>query len=482
MRTAPLLVFGCLLLAANPAQGAAYYFLDTGTRALGRGGAFIAGADDLTAMYYNPGALTRLRRGTVTINASGVDQYVLFDRADEEGLPAFEPVNNEAALFLIPSFGFSHTFGLPNTTFALGFFPPYAPDMAYPEDGPQRYGLVDSLVWQTYTTLDVAHRVTPWLSLGAGLSWTLMRAEQELAVAMCGKGAACGDNPAQDVHISLAAWDRLRLTWNAGVLVEPTPWLSIGASVVPPITFHAKGSITADFGEDHIFASVLDGTEFSDQDVVVSVPMPLIARLGVAARPLSNLEIELAGVYEGWHVSDEIRVSDVNLQIDVDPDNVFGVEGPVALTDDIVLKTGYQDAFSVRLGGDWDINDLFSARLGTFYESSGVPKATQGVALVDGPKLGYGVGGSVKPLKGLSVDLAFAQSWLQSREITDSEAHLVELELDLADAQNSAIIDGKVVGNGTFASHITFLSAGLTWSFGKESGPRDEAAQPSAGG
>ena len=61
-----------LLLLASTAQAGGYYFSDIGVRAYSRGGAFVAGADDLTALYYNPAALTRLRRGTVTLNVAGV--------------------------------------------------------------------------------------------------------------------------------------------------------------------------------------------------------------------------------------------------------------------------------------------------------------------------------------------------------------------------------------------------------------------------
>ena len=466
MRTAPVLA-ALAALTASDAHAAAYYFSDAGTRALGRGAAFVAGADDLSAQYYNPGALIRLRQTQVMVNVSGVSQYVMFDRADESGLDPFEAVYNEAAPMVIPTLGVSTTFGLPNTTFALGFYPPYAPDMLYPEDGPQRYALVDSLVWQTFTGLSAAQRITPWLSVGAGVSWTLMRAEQELVVAMCAKGAECGDNPAQDVSIRLEAWEKFRIMGNAGVLVEPTHWLAIGASFVPPITFHAKGSISTDFGDDHSLGSFLEGTEFSDDDIVLTVPMPMVARLGVQVKPIEALEIELASVYEGWSVAKELRVSDVNLVITTNKDNPLAPDEDIAINDDVVLPTGYVDAVSVRLGGEYTINDRFTARAGGLYETSGVPAATQGVALVDGPKFGYGVGGTARLVGGLHLDLAFAQSYLASREITDSEVKLVQMEFDIADPASSGIVEGKTVGNGTFASHLTFMSAGVTWVFGK---------------
>lgn len=458
----------CLALLAPSAHAAAYYFTDAGTRALGRGGAFVASADDLSAQYYNPAALIHIRGGLAMINVSAVDQAVHFDRADESGFEPFEPVENLSPPFAIPAFGVAHDFGLPNTTFAFGFYPPMAPDMSYDPAGPQRYGLVDSLVWQTYTGLSVAQRVTDWLTIGAGVNWTLMRAEQEVVVAMCLTGQDCGDDPEQDVHVLFKAWDPFRVSWNAGVLIQPHDKIEIGASVVPPIHFKGEGSMTADFGEDHQLSSFIDGTSFTDDDVTLAVDMPLIARLGVAVRPIEPLQIELAGVYEAWSISEEIRISSVDLVIPPNPDNALAPDEDIVLTDDVVLKTNYQDAFSVRLGGEYKIKDRYTARAGGFFETSGVPAETQGVALVDGNKWGVGLGGGVRLIDRLTLDLALQRTQIIAREITDSQSTLIQLEIDITDTSNSEIKEGKVVGNGSFESHLNFASLGLTWAWGQK--------------
>lgn len=462
-----------VLLVPASADAAAYYFLDAGTRALARGGAFVAGSDDLSAQYYNPAALGNLERPALQLGVSMVSQAVLFDRADESGLEPFEAVTNASPPMAIPALGYATTFGRDDLRLAVGFYSPYAPDMSYPEDGPQRYTLVDTLVWQAFAGPSVSWRPVDSLWIGAGAAWTFMRAEQELVVAMCVQGASCGDNPSQDVHIRMAAIDPARFFWNAGALYEPTPWLSVGAAFVPPVKFAASGSIEADFGEDFGLASFLDGTSFSDQDITLLVNMPMIARLGVAVRPIEGLEIEAAAVWERWSTTpvdcgeggQGICVTDVDLTITTNKDNPMMTED-IVLTDDIVLPTDYDDVISVRLGADWDFAERYTARAGTFYEGSAIPAATQGVSLVDGPKLGYGVGGGVQILKPLTLDVAFAQSFITEREITDSEVTIVQMEIDMSDPTQSGIVDGKVVGNGTFASHLTMASLALTWTFG----------------
>lgn len=470
------------LLLPTPAHAAAYYFLDAGTRSLSRGGAFIAGNDDLSAQYYNPAALIHLQQPMAQVGMSMVSQAVLFDRADEpENDLEFEAVTNGSPPMAIPAFGFGMPLADGKLALGVGLYSPYAPDMSYPADGPQRYTLIDTLVLQAYAGPSLAWRPIDQLTVGVGAAWTFMKANQQLVVAMCLKGVDCGDNPAQDVSIALESFDPARLFWNAGVLVEPTPWLSVGAAIVPPVKFKAAGSITADFGEEFGLAAFLDGTEFKDEDITLMVNMPLIARLGVAVRPKPNLEIEAAAVWERWSTTPVdcgeygtgICITDVDLVVKTNKDNPLAPEDDIVLTDDIVLPTDYDDVVSVRLGADWDFLDRYTARGGAFYEGSAIPAATQGVSLVDGQKFGYGVGGGVKIIKPLTLDVAFAQSFIAQREITDSEVTIVQLEIDLNDPEGSGIVNGKVVGNGTFASHLTMASAALTWTFGAGKADQD---------
>jgi len=45
------------LLGASRAEAGGLFFSDRGVRPMGRGGAFVAGADDLGAIYYNPAGI-----------------------------------------------------------------------------------------------------------------------------------------------------------------------------------------------------------------------------------------------------------------------------------------------------------------------------------------------------------------------------------------------------------------------------------------
>ena len=73
------------LCFTNTTEASTYYMSDVGIRAMGRGGAFVAGADDISAQWYNPSALTRIHGSHFQIDLMGVKQEMYFDRQDYPG-------------------------------------------------------------------------------------------------------------------------------------------------------------------------------------------------------------------------------------------------------------------------------------------------------------------------------------------------------------------------------------------------------------
>lgn len=471
-----------LLLSVLPAQGAGYYTSDVGVRAFSRGGAYVAGPNDLLALWYNPAALTRVGNGLVTLDVAGVSQAVSFDRADypgegpldEDGDPTdliTEEINNDAPPYVIPHIGAAWDFGLPDTTFAIGFYPPYAPDFSYDPDGPQRYSLIDTLVVQTFTGLSAAHRFGDRLSIGAGASWNLLIVEQELAVAMPQDvvDPTAIEDPAYDIRFKMEGKAPFAIGWNLGLLYEPpSNAYAVGFMMQAPTKFQAKGSLSADF-TDNFFRNddtlgVISVDKAGDDEVNFEVTMPLILKAGVLVRPKPTFEIELAAVYEGWSVIDEVVIKDVDIRVPLDQENIFvqalGLE-EVAVTDDVVLPAGYEDTYSFRLGGEWQASKVFTVRAGTMYETTAIPEATQGVNLVDGNKIGYGLGISHRPIKRLTYDIGWFQAFVPERTFTDSELKAITVNW-----QSGEIVEGRNIGDGVLRSHTTLLGLGLNYAFG----------------
>lgn len=496
---APALLLAGLLAASPTAEAAGYYMSDVGTRGMGRAGAFIAGVDDLSAQYYNPAALIRLRRPQFYLSYTQVRQPIEFIRKDygEDGTitKTWDPVVNEAKPMHIPNFGVSHHFGLKDTMFALGLFSPFAPRFDYDEEGAQRYTMKKAEVLQFYVGPSVAQRIG-WLTIGAGAYWTYVSADQSLDLAICStkfdaEEQNCNeenldqteDKPqVYDVGVDLSMADPLRFTWNLGILAEPKEWISIGYSVQPRLDVAGTGNITAEFEEGHWMTdeeaaiTIIDGDTHKDNNVSVLLTMPWIHRLGVAFHDADrNWEVEAATTYQRWQVTEQITVSNIDLTLPVtDQVKSLGVED-IVIDDDIVLPANYVDTWSYRLGGQYRVMDPLLLRAGVLWEGSAIPASTQGVNLMDGNKWALGLGGTYSLFdNALDVDFGLLRTWYADREITGSEVARQELPVNLASAiQDPSQLDnlelgpGQIVGNGTMTARTLFVSTAITWRFGK---------------
>jgi long-chain fatty acid transport protein len=502
-----------LLLAPSTAEAAGFYQSDIGTRGMSRAGAFVAGVNDLSAQYYNPAALARLRPMTY-LNFTGAWQGVDFTRIDYDGagqqLEKYPTVNNNAGPMPIPAFGVSHNFGIKNFSAALGLFSPFAPRMEYPQEGAQRYTLKESLLIQFYAGPSVAYKIG-WLSVGAGVYYSYVSADYGLDIMVCSKlpeSEGCEGSPDDpngdggqyennDVGTLLKMKDAWNLTWNVGLLAEPTDFMRIGFSLQPPLRVEGKGSLQTDFGTEQdphwlVEQGYIDGTRHKDNNVTVLVNMPLLIRQGIEFYG-DRWAVEGTAVYQRWRISEEIRVTDVDIALP-EGDTLAGfnqfLDPPVelAITDDVVLPQNYVDTWSWRLGGQYRIADPVMLRTGILYEGSAVPSNTQGVDLVDGKKLGWGFGGTIHVNENVAIDVGGMRTWLQDRSITESDVHRKEIPVDLAAAVSGdldvALQEGRSVGTGEFQSRTLFLSTGVVWKFGRrvgEDAPKGKAKKKAKG-
>ena len=479
-----------LLALCQPVQAAAYYYIDAGTRGMARGGAYVAGNKDLTAQYYNPAALINLDSGQVMLNFSLVDQRDAFTRMDldESGqvIKEYDQVDNISPPMKIPSFGVAHHFGLPDTMFALGLHPPYAPDKEYKAKSAQRYTLIDTRTTQFYAGLSVAHQPLSWLTIGVSVLWNMTAANQELAINVCNNALDTGDNscaegkPSEtDLIIRMKMKDPGKLTGNFGVLIEPHEKIAIGLSVMPPINVEGKGTLEAEFSEDHwLPKSFLETSTTKDDEITVTMSMPLVIRSGIAYRPMDGLEIEFATVYERWRNTKETLITDVNAPLLLQDGLAerAGIDQEVPINGPVSIPQKYRDSMSYRLGSEWDAKEWLTLRTGVYYEQSAIPNKNMGVALMDGNKVGYGIGASYHLKKMFSFDLAWSQSFLGTRKIRNSELRQLQVPMDLSsvlvptddpEPLSTGIVRGPVVGNGDITATISMISAGVTYYFGR---------------
>lgn len=428
-----------LALAPGTAFAGGYYYSDSGIEATGRGGAWVAGADTQFAQSYNPAGLIRIEDPTFNLGWSGVQQNVSWQQAKAQG-GYFPESRNTAPPFSVPQIGFAMPLG-DKAAFAFGFISPFAPSSEWKQEGPQRYNIVDSSVYQFGVGPSVAVQPIRQLTVGVGAQWSYLQVGRSLDLTVLGAGFAGGSevdpggpDPGGDVFVDVGAVDVFTPTFNAGLLVEPHEMVSIGASVTPPARYSARGPLDIDFA-GNTFEPMLSESTYSDDDISLEIELPLVLRAGVAVRPVDKLEVEVAWVWQQWSSLSAIRIDDASVQIGFEEGSLLEsleqsgdissrVEGPFD------LPAGLQDVASYRLGAEYRFHESFEGRIGGFYEPNAVPEELVTVSLVDVPKVQVGTGGSVWLLDGrLRGDFAFAWLFFQKLDIRNSAVKQVNAEV-----------------------------------------------------
>jgi len=150
-----LLLFPVHSLAGGPVHGA---------KASAMGTAFVAVADDPSAIMYNPAGLTQLK-GT---NIYGGTTFIIPSTTYENLSGQTEDTDFQA--FLAPNLYVSSDLGMKDMRFGIGFYSPFGiGGRKWDENGLTRYSSVESMIATLSINPTIAYRLSPSLSIGAGI-------------------------------------------------------------------------------------------------------------------------------------------------------------------------------------------------------------------------------------------------------------------------------------------------------------------------
>ncbi|MDG1480060.1 MAG: outer membrane protein transport protein [Myxococcota bacterium] len=448
---------------ATPAHAAGYFFNGVGVRSISRAGAVVASGDDLSGQYANPATLIRVD-SQVQLQLAATHQYIFFDRTDEADL-SFEPVTSSGGPLPIPHLGAAWRVS-DDLTLAAGFFTPYGAALAFPEDGAQRFSLVDSSILHANAGPSVAWRPIPGLSIGGGVYWTMVQLDQTIIAHVSpAAGFQPTDNPTYDVDTAISAGQLNKVTWNAGLTYD-TERFGFGVSYTPKVAFEATGSMVADFtkngyytgttadGEPIAFngssADFIQEATATDDSVTLPLAMPPIARVGFLFRPSDRAEIELSGVWQGWSTLEDVVLTDLDMTIET------SFKEPSVVNEDVDLPISMKDAFAVRLGGQRALSKTLIGRAGLYYESTAAAVAHRSVLAPDAGKVGYGIGAGV--VRGrVTLDAGLTQGFSGRSDLSGSQVYQLQI-----DPLEGDVLRGKTVSNGEFG--LINTAAGLSAS------------------
>ncbi len=254
--------------------------------AIARGNAFVATADNPSALYYNPAGISFLEGQNFQVGSL----FYLNINADYKS-PSGQPTANNRSIIPVPQLDYTLTLKELPVSFGLGVYAPFGLGVEWPDNAPFRdAGLEIKL---TYITLNpvVAWRPFPSLSLAAGPTFNYSEAKLR-------QGVSSLPAPFQFQFKG----DDFAYGFNAGLLWQPHPQWSFGAKYFSATTLDYSGT-----------GSFTPAAPFLPRpaETTTHLDFPQIVCAGVSFRPTPDWNLEVDVDWTGWDTVEKAVIKGV---------------------------------------------------------------------------------------------------------------------------------------------------------------------------
>jgi long-chain fatty acid transport protein len=462
------LTLACVAATSATAHAAGLYFSDRGVRPMGRAGAFVAGADDLGAIWYNPAGLADagssflFDMSWLNFSVSYTRELQVIDAGGAYQRFTSPTVTGGTPILPLPTIAASYAFGARKEwTIAGGMIAPYIALTAYPStvDGqpsPARYamgsynGSIAAIpgAW-------IAWKPVEELRLGLGLMAFVGKFQSTITFNANPKDRILGapEQPEYDAAAQLDISPIFAPSANAGVTWVPSKAVRVGVSGQLPTIISAPAHITMAMPSSVVFDSASqDGTQAH-----VRFVLPAVVRAGIEVRPVDDLRVEVAYVRELWSEQQSIDITPEGMSID----GVAGMPPKIAIPP-ITMPRGFQDAQSFRLGGEYrySIGSYpVAARAGVSYETTAVPPEYLNLSALDFTKWVASIGGSLYVGKHWRFDGVWAHTFANTVYVDPSIAKIPRINPISGNAPFEPI------NGGTYSASADLFGVGLNYLF-----------------
>ncbi|GAB4304511.1 MAG: outer membrane protein transport protein [Desulfuromonadia bacterium] len=442
-----------LLAASVAAHGAGFKVNEQGMKAMAMGNAFVAQADDPSALYYNPAGIGfftggKFSLGALTISVpqtefTGTTTLTGNTPLGNGDSPVFEKAKQD--LFIAPTLYATWSFPSAPLTLGLGVNAIYPLAKSWDSSGAFR-NLAENIAIKPINIQPTA----AWLfrdmnlSIAAGfdVAYTIVTLQKAAYTSTLTGGAPYGAFELGELGVDATAIDT---GWNAGISWKPRPDISVGVAYRSEITLHLDGDANflattpaglAAMGVDYstIPPTALPFTrQRFTSSASATITLPDSLAMGIAWKPTEKLTLEVDAERTGWSSYDK-------LEINFDPAsrlNVFNNKP---------APKNWKDVWAYKAGAQYQISPLLALRGGYAYDNNPAPDATVGPELPDSDRHNISLGMGIHR-DTFDIDLAYM--WVHWLDRTTA-------------SQNNLTLTGQ---NGTFKSDAHLLGANVTVRF-----------------
>ncbi len=374
-----LLVVAAFLLSADAFAGG-FKIPDQSTRAMGMIDAFVAGADDASAIYYNPAGLMQLRDPEIISNL-----YFAHSTMRADG-PDFDETS-DSRIYAVPSLyaatPFAEDFAL-----GIGIYSPFGLGSRWGDtDESAEFGSLGEIKLVNINPT-VAWRLTDKLSLGFGVDFFKSRVVFRTVDPNLGE---------VDLDVEGDGWG-----YNAGLQWQASETVAFGLTYRSKVEVHHEGDLDIDGQPGMPIPGVVPFRGSADAEL----EFPESVTGAVAWWPSENLRIEFAAEYSDWSSMDaQVIYHDFPLM-------------PNPKTN----EKNWKDSWVLMLGAEYFMNEKWTLRAGYGYNETPVPKETADPTLPQGDTHAFSLGAGYKVNDSVTLDVGALVSYGTEQTLNNQSA------------------------------------------------------------
>ncbi len=369
-------------LLPDPARAGGFDLPDQDAFAIARGMAFVATADNPSAIYYNPAGISQGQGQNLRLGLYGLYLGTTYKSGDK----SFDTKGNYHAL---PQLYYTYNPQSLPLSFGLGAYAPFGLSTTWPQNTGFRtvayQGELDSYAINPV----VSWRILTNLSFGAGLvvNYTDIDLRQGLS-------------PLPENDLLRLKGDGWGVSYNLGVLYQPIPQISLGASFRGPTTININGHTETDFN------GVLPTTDRSSS---ADLPLPLKVICGISYRPTPDWNFEFDADYTDWNTFSTVNVNQSS-----------GIPA-LGIPKQLPLVFGWQSSWYYELGATRYLGKQWSVSAGYIYNQNSSPNAHFNPVIPDMDRQFISAGAGYKVGR-FDLDLAYQFGFGPARFVTGDGA------------------------------------------------------------
>jgi|GEM_PF-609154 len=452
-----VILAGTLLTGSVWASG--YEIPEVGTRAMSMAMAYTSIADDPSAIWFNPAAMTHF---TGTIATSGMTA-ISIPRSKftgrTAGSPAQEVVEEAKADLFTPYFMYFVTdLGMEKLRLGLGVNSPFGLAKRWEAGSTFASDIISIAVEPVFVNPNIAYQVTPCVSVAAGFTFArttvkLMQAPYNHLVETDGDyDFNDGDRlfllDMEAISTGMGFNAAVKGSWLEGKLNLGVSYRSKidiefddgDASISDISSGYLPVDVTGDGIPDPVpVSTALFGTSGlvnADDTGKTDLPFPGLLRFGISYRVIDPLLLAFDFHMTQWSAYEELAI-----------------EFDTFTSLSKVKEKNWEDSNAIRFGALYSLSEMIDLGAGLVFDSNPVPDETLGPELPGADRTGLTFGFTVNSGDLPAFSFAFMHLMFDDRDVDN---------LELPSAENSGIATGQT---GTYEASANLFSVSLTHTF-----------------